>query len=79
LILSEGGVNRRIEFQKGSQLFLRTHNETLSIAAMCVSHPELFGRLGPAALLIARDRLRCGFARFKLQVRRFIFFCRSPD
>jgi len=25
------------EVQKGSQLFIRAHNETLSIAAMCVS------------------------------------------
>jgi hypothetical protein len=26
--------NRRFEFNKRSQLFIRTHNETLSVAAM---------------------------------------------
>jgi hypothetical protein len=28
------------EVQKGSQLFLRTHNETLSVVAMRVSNPD---------------------------------------
>jgi hypothetical protein len=32
--------NRRFEFQKRSQLFIRVHNETLSVAAMCVSNPD---------------------------------------
>jgi hypothetical protein len=27
-------------FQKRSQLFIHTHNETLSIVAMCVSNPD---------------------------------------
>jgi len=27
-------------FQKRSQLFIRPHNETLSIVAMCVSNPD---------------------------------------
>jgi hypothetical protein len=31
--------NRRFEFQKHCQLFSRSHNETLSVAAMCVSNP----------------------------------------
>ena len=36
-------TNRRFEFQKRRQLFLRTHNETLSVVAMRVSiHNELF-------------------------------------
>jgi hypothetical protein len=29
--------NRRFEFQKRRQLFVRTHNETLSVAAVCVN------------------------------------------
>ena len=29
-------ANRRLEFQKRSQLFIGTHNETLSVVAMCV-------------------------------------------
>jgi hypothetical protein len=33
-------TNRRFEFQKGSQLFIRAHNETLSVAAMRVSDPD---------------------------------------
>jgi hypothetical protein len=33
-------VNRPFQFQKRSQLFIRTHNETLSIAAMRVSNPD---------------------------------------
>jgi hypothetical protein len=28
--------NHRFEFQKSRQLFIRVHNETLSVAAMCV-------------------------------------------
>jgi hypothetical protein len=35
-----GGSNRRFKFQKSSQLFLRTHNETLSVVAMRVSNPD---------------------------------------
>jgi hypothetical protein len=33
-------ANRRFQFQKGGQLFIRTHNETLSVAAMCVNNPD---------------------------------------
>jgi hypothetical protein len=29
-------ANRRFEFDKRSQLFIRAHNETLSVVAMCV-------------------------------------------
>src|SRR5205823_7437522 len=32
--------NRRFQFHKRSQLFIRSHNETLSVAAMCVSNPD---------------------------------------
>jgi hypothetical protein len=32
--------NRRFEFQKRRQLFIRTHNETLSVAAVRVSNPD---------------------------------------
>jgi hypothetical protein len=32
--------NRRFQFQKSSHLFIRVHNETLSIIAVCVNNPE---------------------------------------
>jgi hypothetical protein len=32
-------ANRRFQFQKRSQLFIRSHNETLPVAAMRVSNP----------------------------------------
>jgi hypothetical protein len=32
--------NRRFQFYKRRQLFIRTHNETLSIVAMRVSNPD---------------------------------------
>jgi hypothetical protein len=32
--------SRRFEFHKRSQLFIRTHNETLSVAAMCVCNKD---------------------------------------
>jgi hypothetical protein len=33
-------ANRRFEFHKRRQLFIRTHNETLSVVAMCVNNPD---------------------------------------
>jgi len=44
--------NRRFQFQKSGQLFIGTHNETLSIAAMRVgnedrSPPESMARTQP--------------------------------
>ena len=33
-------TNRPLQFQKRSQLFIRTHNETLSIVAMRVCNPD---------------------------------------
>jgi hypothetical protein len=32
--------NRRFQFQERRQLFIRSHNETLSVAAMCVCNPD---------------------------------------
>jgi hypothetical protein len=34
------GANRRFEFHKRRQLFICSHNETLSVAAMCVNNPD---------------------------------------
>ncbi|PYI57993.1 MAG: hypothetical protein DMC59_09550 [Verrucomicrobia bacterium] len=33
-------TNRRFQFHKRRQLFIRTHNETLSVAAICVNNPD---------------------------------------
>ena len=35
-----GSANRRLQFHKRSQLFIRTHNETLAVVAMRVRNPE---------------------------------------
>jgi hypothetical protein len=32
--------NRRFEFQKRRQFFIRLRNETLSVVAMCVCNPQ---------------------------------------
>jgi hypothetical protein len=32
--------NRQFQFKKRSQLFIGAHNETLSVAAMCVSNED---------------------------------------
>jgi len=40
LIILAASTSRQFEFQKRSQFFLRTHNETLSVAAMRVSNPD---------------------------------------
>src|SRR6188472_766408 len=32
--------NPRFQFQKRSQLLIRTHNETLAVVAMCVNNPD---------------------------------------
>jgi hypothetical protein len=34
------GANRRFKFQKRRQLFLRSHNETLSVIAMRINNPD---------------------------------------
>jgi hypothetical protein len=33
-------ANHRFKFEKRAELFIRTHNETLSVAAMRVSNPD---------------------------------------
>src|SRR5436309_15231816 len=33
-------ANRRLQFQKSRELFLRVHNETLSVVAMCVRNED---------------------------------------
>jgi hypothetical protein len=33
-------ANRRFEFQKRSQLFIRSHDEPVSVATMCVSNED---------------------------------------
>jgi hypothetical protein len=37
---SAASANRRFEFRKRGQLFLGVHNETLSVAVMCVCDPD---------------------------------------
>jgi hypothetical protein len=32
--------NRCLKFHKGRQLFLRSHNETLSVVAVCISNED---------------------------------------
>ena len=38
LLYALDGTNHRFQFHKRGQLFIRTHNETLSVIAMCVSN-----------------------------------------
>jgi hypothetical protein len=33
-------LNRRFEFKKRGELFICSHNETLSVIAVCVSNPD---------------------------------------
>jgi hypothetical protein len=33
-------ANRRFEFEKRTQLFIRSHNEALSVVAMCISNED---------------------------------------
>jgi len=40
LILWTDGASGRFEFDKRSQLFIRTHNETLSVIAMRVRNED---------------------------------------
>jgi hypothetical protein len=35
-----GSVNRQFKFEKRRQLFIRVHNETLSVAPMRVRNPD---------------------------------------
>jgi hypothetical protein len=38
--LTAGRLNRQFQFHKRSQLFIRVHNETFSVVAMCVCDPD---------------------------------------
>jgi hypothetical protein len=38
--LAPASANHRFKFQKRSQLFIRTHNETLSVVAVRVSNED---------------------------------------
>jgi hypothetical protein len=40
LDLGAASADRRFEFHKPGQQFIRSHNETLSVAAMCVCNPD---------------------------------------
>jgi hypothetical protein len=33
-------ANHRFQFNKSSQLFIRSHNATLSVVAVCISYPD---------------------------------------
>jgi hypothetical protein len=50
--------NRRFEFHKRSELFIRTHNETLSVVAMCVSNEGARFGFAPATLSQLREAYR---------------------
>jgi hypothetical protein len=39
-IFASSLLNRRFEFHKSRQLFIRTHNETLSVIAVRVCNPD---------------------------------------
>jgi hypothetical protein len=39
-IQNVAATNRRFEFDKRSQLFVGVHNETFSVAAVCVNNPD---------------------------------------
>jgi hypothetical protein len=45
--LFAASADHRFRFKKRGQLFIRTHNETLSVAAMRVSNPKRFRFLNP--------------------------------
>jgi len=40
LVAYSSGANRQFKFQKRGQLFVRVHNEPLSVAAMRVNNPD---------------------------------------
>jgi hypothetical protein len=39
-LIIQSAENRSFKFRKRSQSFIRTHNEPLTVAAMCVSNPD---------------------------------------
>jgi hypothetical protein len=64
-------TNRRFQFQKRSQLFLRTHNETLSVIAMRVGNPDC-SPVGIHGLLFKIDLLLVCLGHF-------VSFIEHPD
>jgi hypothetical protein len=40
LVRLSWGSNRRFKFQKRGQYFICSHNETLSVVAVCVCNPD---------------------------------------
>jgi hypothetical protein len=60
-------ANRRFQFHKRSQVFIRPHNETLPVVAMCVSNPAAVGlpsersgglvRLKPKTIPLSKCRM----------------------
>ena len=61
-------IARRFKFQKRSQLFIGTHNEALSVAAMCVCNPDRSPRTESAVE-----------TQPKLQPASLRFLCSSTD
>jgi hypothetical protein len=53
--------DRRFEFQKRRQFFIRTHNEALTVATMRVGNPRLFIDYvqSPGSIQEGRFQLRC--------------------
>jgi hypothetical protein len=74
-------TNRPFQFQKRSQLFIRTHNETLSVVAMCAPQSRSFARWNQwlrrspnssqLAEIISAEKIRSGqFARKLIEKRK---------
>jgi|SRR5262245_34475372 len=55
-------TDRPFQFQKRSQFFIRTHNETLAVVAVCVSNPDC----SPLGLESGLANLPCFPANFPL-------------
>jgi hypothetical protein len=56
LILRSDGANRRFEFDKRRQFFIRSHNETLSVAAIRVSNEHSSSRNQQTVVAVASVR-----------------------
>jgi hypothetical protein len=51
------GANRHLEFPERSQPFIRSHNETFSVVAMCVNNDGCFPRCAEHDYAISRKSL----------------------
>jgi hypothetical protein len=51
--------NRRFEFDKRGQQFIRVHNETLPVVAMSVCNPELFAPQNPGLMRSPKSNRLC--------------------